>query len=209
MSVNSFGMGGANCHAVLDDAFNFLRLRNMQGHHNTVQRPSSSNKTYPEVSEKSYISHHEPKVENSPRPKLLVWSAADEGGIKRLGEVYSKHYAELDLSGEDIDTHMSNLAFTLAIRRSSLPWKSFMLANSIHSLQWLHRQLSKPVKTAGEPSLGFIFTGQGAQWWGMGRELVTFQIFRDSLQKSEQYLQVLGCPWLLFGKLSHRDNLAV
>ncbi|KAL9110460.1 MAG: hypothetical protein Q9227_005004 [Pyrenula ochraceoflavens] len=38
-SVQSFGFGGANSHIVLDDAYNFLRMRGLAGNHNTVPKP--------------------------------------------------------------------------------------------------------------------------------------------------------------------------
>ena len=39
VSVNSFGFGGSNAHLILDDAFNYLRIRNLDGIHCTVSRP--------------------------------------------------------------------------------------------------------------------------------------------------------------------------
>lgn len=37
-SVNSFGIGGTNPHAFLEDAYNFLRLRNLTANHCTVSK---------------------------------------------------------------------------------------------------------------------------------------------------------------------------
>ena len=56
----------------------------------------------------------------------------------------------------------------------------------------LHRSRSMPV-------LSFVFTGQGAQWSGMGRELLGHHVFRASLEQASRYLQGLGCKWSLIG----------
>ena len=48
----------------------------------------------------------------------------------------------------------------------------------------------------------FVFTGQGAQWHAMGRELITTcPQFRDSLSKSGSILQGLGASWSLIDEL--------
>ena len=48
----------------------------------------------------------------------------------------------------------------------------------------------------------FIFTGQGAQWYAMGRELIrTCPKFRESLLKSDTILQGLGADWDLVDEL--------
>lgn len=38
-SVNSFGFGGSNAHAVVDDAYHFLSLNGLAAHHCTVEKP--------------------------------------------------------------------------------------------------------------------------------------------------------------------------
>lgn len=139
------------------------------------------------------------------RSKLLVWSAADEGGIARLAKVYSILMARLDysLSPSDVSAYLESLAYTLAARRTRLSWKSFAIASSVHELQNLASKLSKPVRSRGNPKLGYIFTGQGAQFAGMSKELLTFPVFLNSLRRSEMYLDHFGCQWSLLGVLSY------
>lgn len=39
-SVNSFGFGGSNAHWIMEDAYNFLRLRKLKANHGTSENPS-------------------------------------------------------------------------------------------------------------------------------------------------------------------------
>jgi Acyl transferase domain len=96
---------------------------------------------------------------------------------------------------------MERLSYTLNCRRSILPWKSFCVASSINELcSNLEGHISKPTRSSVAPKLAFIFTGQGAQWYAMGRELLSHEIFRTSLKEADAYLKSLECPWSLFGK---------
>ena len=132
-------------------------------------------------------------------PKLLVWSAADEGGLKRLAAAYSQHFLGLSNNEVEPGNYLDDLAFTLEKRRSSLPWKSFVIADSIIRLHSLDIELSPPVRSAIKPQLGFVFTGQGAQWHAMGRELLAYPVFKHSLLNVEEHLCQLHCQWSLLG----------
>jgi acyl transferase domain-containing protein len=60
------------------------------------------------------------------------------------------------------------------------------------------------------PDLTYVFTGQGAQWAGMGRGLMkTFKSFRDSIQSLDIVLQGLKRPpsWSLEGKHAPKQSL--
>ena len=135
------------------------------------------------------------------RPVLLVWSTAEEHGLKRMAEAYHTHLQTLT-SLDDTD-YLADLAYTLCERRSRLLWRSFAVTETIDQLsQTLEKGFLTSRMSVRSPKIAFILTGQGAQWHGMGRELLQFSVYRKSLERAEDYLLGLGCPWLLLGMLS-------
>ena len=212
-SVNSFGFGGTNSHAVLDDAYNFLRLRKLAGNHCTVRKPPSSAELRRgmETSCHNFPNGilHDVLFDGSgtePKNKLLVLSTADEKALERLIRAYSQHFTTMVFDAQVERKYITDLTYTLDARRSSLPWKSFSVVSSCSMLRELESNISKPVRSTINPKLGFIFTGQGAQWYAMGRELLIYPAFKTSLLHSEHYLQTLGCRWLLLGKINGKQR---
>ena len=95
-------------------------------------------------------------------------------------------------------TLMESLAFTLGCRRSALSWREAVTASTIAELRELLQSDSADLtRSFDKPSLGFVFTGQGAQWHAMGRELFQYPIFARSLQESDVYLSDFGADWSL------------
>lgn len=191
----------------MDDAYHYLKLRNLHGRHSTRREP-------PESHSLAAIPSHDPtkldgaeqsfpeKHDHEQLPKLFVWSASEESGLKRLATTYHEHLRSL-VSRKDESSYLADLAYTLSEKRSRLPWKSFAIARSIDTLQGsLDYSLRQPFRSVRSPKLGFIFTGQGAQWYAMGRELLQYSPFRRSLEEAEAFLRDLGCTWLLIG-MSH------
>jgi acyl transferase domain-containing protein len=196
---------------VLDDARHYLQARNLSGNHCTLEAPSDL-LGMPQTNGNGTNGIHTngtngsqnlfaPSLQTSdPKfPKLLVWSAGDEKGIARLVTAYSEYFASHKQTLNY--KFLENLAFTLNSRRSSLPWKSFMVANLASISTNLGEAMSKPVQTpATKPRLGFVFTGQGAQWHAMGREAIAYHEFLESLTQSDYCLTQLGCRWKVLGK---------
>ncbi|KAF3919106.1 hypothetical protein ABW21_db0206002 [Orbilia brochopaga] len=180
-SINSFGFGGTNAHVVLDDARGFLRENGLEGKANYI------------TASPTLVANAE-VVHQTTRPYLLTFSAADRGGIQRLGSTYGAYFAGSD-SKDDPEVY-NRLAFTLNNKRSSLPWKSYAVVKSPESLVNIANELSVPIRPPGrESKLAFVFTGQGAQWARMGIELMYYPVFAQSVQRSSDYLRAIGCPW--------------
>ena len=79
--------------------------------------------------------------------------------------------------------------------RSLHAMRSFVIGNGRESLLQSLRSSETPWTRAKEnmSRIGFVFTGQGAQWYAMGRQLIeksTF--FRQSLQRCDRTLQLLS-----------------
>jgi acyl transferase domain-containing protein len=93
-----------------------------------------------------------------------------------------------------------DIAHTLALHREHLPWRTFAITNGAESPEF-----SAPAKApSATPRLNFVFSGQGAQWAGMGAKLIAdFPAVRDDFEKMEQALSNLDAEikpsWKLRG----------
>ena len=97
---------------------------------------------------------------------------------------------------------MDRLAFTLCHRRSLLEWREAVSASTASELSdALASTAGDPTRPSGNTNIGFVFTGQGAQWSAMGRELLHYTVFEETLQQADGILSSLGAKWSLLGTL--------
>ncbi|KAG0160284.1 hypothetical protein PDIDSM_7811 [Penicillium digitatum] len=132
--------------------------------------------------------------------KIFVLSGKDEGSTKGLMDRLLKH-----LKGHDLS--LPALAYTLGQRRSRFPYTVAFSAASTDELSInLADQTLRPSYAAGAARIGFVFTGQGAQWHAMGQELTEkYPVFRQALHDAEKIFQEFGSPWSCIEELS-RDS---
>ncbi|KAI1771759.1 putative polyketide synthase [Hypoxylon cercidicola] len=200
-SVNSFGYGGANSHIVLDDAYNYMRLRSLTGKHCTSPSiPSIISSADHKDNSRNF--KHDINFNDEKSIRLYVWSAADKDGIFRIAQAYKKHYIDNLPKTAKQTEFLSDLAFTLDSHRSHLSWRSFALLQSPGELCHLQPLISPPARAhAKPPRLGFVFSGQGSQWFAMGRELMCYASFKAELMRAERFLKGTGCRWSVIDEL--------
>ncbi|RDW94182.1 type I polyketide synthase [Aspergillus mulundensis] len=127
---------------------------------------------------------------------LLTWSSADKDGLGRLSEAWEAYLDSSRNNARDPRSHFANLAYTLNERRTHHPWRSYALSQHDTPAKDIVASWSAPVKSMADPTIGFVFTGQGAQWPTMGRELMArYPVYLQSLRHASGYLRTLGAEW--------------
>ncbi|KAI2715325.1 hypothetical protein CBS147332_4979 [Penicillium roqueforti] len=137
------------------------------------------------------------------KPKLFLLSAFDEDGVKRNAAELAKYLNRRMMKSVLHDYLLDDLSFTLSKKRSHFPWRSFVMASSVKELAWnlSEANFAKPIRTARVPEVEFVFTGQGAQYQAMGRELMVYPVFQESVEEASDYIRRLGSPWSLLDEL--------
>ncbi|KAI1306393.1 polyketide synthase [Xylaria venustula] len=143
------------------------------------------------------------------RSNIFVWSSYDQDGVLRARDLLNEYLGKRTktlFSPKMKSNFIEDLSYTLAAKRTHHGWRSFALADSYESLQNALSLNSIATRIVSTPRLAFVFTGQGAQWAAMGRELLHYSAFRRSLYDADKYLSKLNCPWsLIFELLKEKD----
>ncbi|KAE8267617.1 hypothetical protein A4X09_0g4729 [Tilletia walkeri] len=166
-SVNSFGFGGTNGHAIIDAGRPYVEAYR---HQMSISRA--------------------PATPNSAQKFLFTFSAEQTFSLE---ETLSRYATWLR---ERTDLDISDLAYTLSHRRSVFSKNIFITASSadelVHSLnKGLVNVMDRPTPVKGS-KIAFVCTGQGAQWPGMGRALIqSHPLFAAAIDRCDRTLQAL------------------
>ena len=150
-SINNFGFGGTNAHFILEQAPKLDALS-----------PNDAIITEHAQYQKRIHEMVMPEVRLGKSRRLIVLSANSEASldvqVKSLAHYLKQRPEALYRS------NFSSLALTLQ-RRSLFQWRIVISATSqAGTFEDLEEKVVVPVRSTREPRIGFIFTGQGAQW---------------------------------------------
>ncbi|MEH1967623.1 beta-ketoacyl synthase N-terminal-like domain-containing protein [Nostoc sp.] len=166
--VSSFGFGGTNAHVVLEEAPEEGRRAEEQGGRGAGEQGSRE------------INFHLKSV--------LTLSAKSEIGLRELARRY---VAFLEFHSE---VALGDICYTSNVGRSHFHHRLALVAESSEEFReqlaaFIH---NSPPSRIGDRCQGvaFLFTGQGSQYIGMGRELYNTQpVFRQAIERCAEILQ--------------------
>ena len=161
IGVNSFGFGGANAHVILSEP---------------PARPESS-----------------AIIVDDERAWPFVLSARSEESLKASAANLAS-WIDAKLRANGVSSLLPDLVHTLGARRNhhsyrltGAPKSDRQLADALR--EFAQEGASPELKTSFTPApehaprIGFVMSGQGPQWWGMGRELMrTEPVFRAAME---------------------------
>lgn len=174
--ISSFGFGGTNAHVLLEEA---------------------------------------PRMASPPRDSigvvLLPLSAHTSEALHARARDLEAY-----LTGRGATTPLEDVSYTLAARRTHFEHRLAVVGDTTTETVSRLRQFRDGHTSFGSnagrrppgppPRIAFVFSGQGSQWWSMGRELLRDSaIFREVLEACDRVAQQKG-EWSLLAELAADES---
>ena len=189
--INSFGFSGTNAHVLLEGygdipekSATFANMEATAGPEIAVQ---------PDLED--HASLEAVVLDDTRRVKrLLPISAKTPGGLQEMAKHYrawlQENLEESKRAGSDWQEALLNFCFTASVGRGHFNHRSGLVFTGTESLL---EQLEKIQSTESDVSaasvkrLAFAYTGQGSQWFGMGKALYESEpVFKRTIDLCEQ-----------------------
>ena len=170
VGVNSFGFGGANAHVLLTEAPSRAQPEHLGAH---------ANRAWP-----------------------LVLSARSEEAL-RSSALRLSAWLDARSNANGDSPILPDLAYTLGARRNHHPYRVTLAARSIGEViselnGYAEGQKDSKVRMGFAPRrthlprVAFVMSGQGPQWWGMGRDLFQHEpVFQETIERCDSMMR----PW--------------
>jgi acyl transferase domain-containing protein len=214
-SINSFGFGGANGHCIIDDVSEVLPhyvkpgiisarvLTDKEKAYNNssnIQNGNTQNgdslwdlstsdsniKIEARTIHLLNVVRKVPSAEATTRQLVLLpFSAHKEASLKSNIKTLSCHIKKYSLA---------DAAYTLSAKRTKYSRRTLRIVDSTKAIQGLcdeQRIFTSPNQSS---NIGFIFTGQEAQWHTMRAQLFEYHLFRAAIKYSDYVLGALPTP---------------
>lgn len=158
--VSAFGMSGTNAHVVIESP-----------------NPVGPNETEPPTFD---------------RPQIVTVSAKNEDALFDLADRYAKHI------GNDSNTRLEDFSYTTSVSRSHFDHRAAIVAKNIDELTAGLKSIARGNQTDSafarhsrrQPKVAWQFTGQGSQYFGMGRRLYeTEHTFRQAIDECDEVMR--------------------
>lgn len=135
--------------------------------------------------------------DSTPQHRFFPLSARQEKQLKRRISDLIGYIKSLNVSHDE--QFLADLSYTLCNRREHFPYRFVCTASTKEELARKLEEATVTGRTVQQPTVGFVFTGQGTQWQGMGKDLLVYEEFASSIRDADAFLQKLGADWSLKG----------
>ncbi len=174
--VNNFGFGGANVHVVLEGL------------------------------PKEQVS----KKKKKEKLTICVISARDPQALRELTEKYIHYFRD-----KNNKSSLEDICYSSAVRRTHHNNRLTVVGGTKkemadHLQKYLDgetlNEISEGKGNESRDKIAFVFSGQGPQWWAMGRQLLENEsLFRETMHKLDALLGK-HADWSLIGELTRDEK---